>query len=342
MPRSRSSRRWSRLLTAGGWAMVAPSAVVACGRLVRHQRHGSVLMLEAVGPLWALPTLAAVGIGAVARRPALAGVATALAGLHGAWLAPDLRRGPLAAAVGGNASNSNGGSRSGGGRERARFRLFSHNVLFINTDMAGIAAEIAATDPDVVALQEVSLPNLAALERAGTVERYPHRWLDPRTDALGTVILSRLPLEGAERWRCAGLLMARATLVVGHRRVRLYDVHTRAPFGPGAAAHWEEQLGVLAGLAREEDGPLVLAGDYNASSGHRAFRDLLAAGLVDAHVAAGRWWATTWPRDLPHVPSLALIDHVLVNRHLAVAGVAEGEGRGSDHRPVIADLLLVD
>ncbi|MCA1683008.1 MAG: endonuclease/exonuclease/phosphatase family protein [Actinobacteria bacterium] len=336
--RTRARLRRSRLLAAGGWALVAPSAVVAGDRLVRHQRHGSVLMLEALGPVWALPTLAALGIGALARRPTLAAVAGALAGLHGVWLAPELR--PAAPAAGADGAGTGGGSGTGGGRGEARFRIFSHNVLFTNTDMDGIAAEIAAADPDVVALQEVSVPNLAALEHTGLVARFPHRWLDARPDALGTAILSRLPLEGAERWPCAGLVMARATVVVGDRRVRLYDVHTRAPFGPGAAAHWEEQLGVLAGVVREVQGPLVLAGDYNASSGHRAFRDLLAAGVADAHVAAGRWWATTWPHDLPAVPSLARIDHVLVNRHVAVAAVAEGEGRGSDHQPVVADLVV--
>lgn len=319
-----------RVAGAAGWALVAPSAVVAGGRLLRRPRRSTVLVLEAMAPACAVPTLAAAGLAAAFRRPALGAAATALAGLHAAWLAPELRSSP--------SPDDDSGSGPGG----RRLRLFSNNILFTNTYMDGIAAEVRAADPDVVVLQEVSRPNLAALERAGVVDRFPHRWLDPRTDALGTAVLSRLPLEDTGPWRCAGLVMARTTVVVGDRRLRLYVVHTRAPLGPGGAGHWEEQLAALAEVARTEPGPLVLAGDFNASSGHRAFRDLLATGLRDAHVAGGRWWATTWPCDLRPLPSLARIDHVLVSPQVGVVAVSEGEGRGSDHRSVVADLVVAD
>jgi endonuclease/exonuclease/phosphatase (EEP) superfamily protein YafD len=323
-----------RLLTAAAWGLVVPSGVIAAGRGVRHQRHASVLMVEALGPVWAVPSLAAAALGAALRRPGLGAVGAALAGLHLAWLRPEIRRRPR--------PHTSPPARRAGVGDPARLRLFSQNLLFTNTRMEGVAAEVVAADPDVVVLQEVSRPNLAALERTGLVDRYPHRWLDPRTDALGTAILSRHRLEEAGRWWCAGLVMARATVVVGDRRLALYDVHTRAPIGPGAPAHWEEQLATLAHVASSEPGPLVLAGDFNASSGHRAFRELLAAGLVDAHVAAGRWWATTWPCDLRPLPSLSRIDHVLVSPHLEVLNVRPADGRSSDHRPGVVDLALAD
>lgn len=324
-PPSRRTTVVQRLLAVTGWGLMAPSAVLAGARLARRHRRSSVLVLEALGPVWGLPTLAALGLAAALRRPGLGTVAGTLAALHLGWLAPELHPSPPRALEGG-----------------PRLRLFSGNVLFTNTDMDGIAAEVVAADADVVVLQELSRPNLAALQRTGVVDRFPHRWFDPRTDALGTAILSRFPLEDTGRWRCAGLLMARTTVVVGDHPVRLYVVHTRAPIGPGAPAHWEAQLASLAQAARSEPGPLVLAGDFNASSGQRAFRDLLATGgLRDAHVAGGRWWATTWPSDLRPLPPLARIDHVLVSPHLGVLGVREGQGRGSDHRPVIADLAVL-
>ncbi|MGI9033526.1 MAG: endonuclease/exonuclease/phosphatase family protein [Acidimicrobiales bacterium] len=314
-----------RLLGLGGWALVAPSAVLAASRGVRHQRHIPVLILEALGPVWLLPTLAAAGLAAAARRPALGAVAAALAGLRLSWLTPEIRPRPVPA------DDSDG---------TARLRLYSHNVLFTNTHADRVAAEIVTADPDVVVLQEVSPPIVAALRSAGILDRYPHQWLDPRTNGLGTAILSRDPLEDARQWWCAGQLMAQATVVVDGHRVTLYDVHTRAPTGFGDPARWATQLGALAEMVAAEPGPLVVAGDFNATSGHRAFRDLLSAGLADAHVAGGRWWAATWPCDLRPLPSFARLDHILVSPHLDVLGVWEGRGAGSDHRPVIVDLAL--
>jgi endonuclease/exonuclease/phosphatase (EEP) superfamily protein YafD len=121
--------------------------------------------------------------------------------------------------------------------------------------------------------------------------------------------------------------------------VRLYDVHTRAPMRGGAST-WEAQLAELGRLVEAEVGPRVVAGDLNATSGHRAFRDLLGVGLRDAHVERGRWWAGTWPRDRWWFPPVARLDHVLVSPELAVLDVREGTGRGSDHRPVVADLAF--
>jgi endonuclease/exonuclease/phosphatase (EEP) superfamily protein YafD len=219
-------------------------------------------------------------------------------------------------------------------------RLFSANLLSTNVDMEGIAGELGAEEPDVVVLQEVSPPNLAALEATGALEPFPHRWVTARPDALGTAFFSRLALEDAEAWRAGGLPMPRATVVVGDRRLRLYDVHVKAPFGPRGRALWEAQLAALRQAAAAEAGPVAMAGDFNANSGHRPFRALVRVGLRDAHLDRGRWWAATWPSNRRPVPPLTLLDHVLVSRHAAVLDVREGTGRGSDHLPVVVDLVL--
>src|SRR3712207_4574655 len=144
--------------------------------------------------------------------------------------------------------------------------------------MEGIADELRPSRPDVVALQEVSPLNLAALEATGVLGDYPHRLVAPRLDPFGGAVFSRLPLEDSELLLVAGLPLPRTTVVVGDRRVRLYDTHTRAPMGRSIGT-WKAQLAELRRLVEAEDGPRVVAGDLNATSGHRAYRDLLAAGL---------------------------------------------------------------
>lgn len=315
------------LFSMVGWAAVAPSATVAAARLTRHENRPSVIMVQALTPLLALPVLASFGAAVVTRRRALGLVAGVLVLCHLLWVAPDVRPArPLPEGADGT----------------PRLRLYTANLLFTNTDMSGIAAEIRAARPDVLALQEVSPQNLSRLAAEGVLDEFPHQALAPRPDPFGTAILSRLPLEGAESWFAAEVPMARATVVVGDRRVRLYDVHTRTPFGPGAVERWKNELAALEEVAAEEKEPLVLAGDFNATSGHRSFRRLLGAGLRDAHVERGRWFVTTWPLDLRPLPAFVHIDHVLVSEDVAVLDVREGTGRGSDHRPLVADLALID
>ncbi|MEN3314272.1 MAG: hypothetical protein V7605_506 [Acidimicrobiaceae bacterium] len=324
----------SRVAQLTGWGLVAAPAVTAAARLTRRESTDAILMAEAFGPLLGVPAVAALGLAAATRRRGLTMTAGAVTGLHLGWLTAELRQ-----------ANRPVDRSSPGSPESdpaSRLRLFSANVLFTNSDVEGIAAEVVAADPDVVVLQEVSSSTLANLGRAGTLDRFPYRSLRPRRDPLGSAVLSRFPLDEVDDCIVGGMPMARATLVVGLHRLRIYNVHTRAPFGPGGRPLWKTQLAALADVVRVEPGPLVLVGDFNASAGHRPFRALLAAGVRDAHMARRRWWVTTWPSNRRLTPPFARIDHVLVSPHLAVLGAAEGEGRGSDHRPVIADLAVLE
>jgi len=258
-------------------------------------------------------------------------LAATVTGLHLSWLTTELRQ----------AGAANSGPDADHRGRAGQLRLFSANVLFTNTDLGGIAAEVCDADPDVVILQEVSPPTLAGLRQAGTLDRFPYKSLTARPDPLGTAILSRFPLHDVGACVIAGMPMARATVAVGDHHVRLYNVHTRAPFGPGGFTLWKDQLEALADVVGVETGPLILAGDFNAASGHRPFRAVLAAGMRDAHMSRRRWWVTTWPSDMRLAPPFARIDHVLVSPHLRVLDVSEGVGRGSDHRPVVVDLAVV-
>jgi endonuclease/exonuclease/phosphatase (EEP) superfamily protein YafD len=309
-----------------GWAAVAPSAGLAATRLTgMAENRTSVLVAQALTPLFAAPTLAGLGLAATGRRRALAVVAGALAALQLLWIAPELRPArprPVDAGDG------------------PRLRVFSANLFLVNGDMEGIAGELRGLRPDVVVLQEVSPLNLAGLEAAGVLDDYPHRLVAPRADAFGSAILSRFPLVDSESLLVAGLPLPRTTVVVGDQRVRLYGPHPPAPMAERIST-WKAQLAELRRLVAAEEGPRVVAGDLNATSGHRPFRQLLGAGLRDAHVEGGRWWATTWPRNRRWLPTLARLDHVVVSSEVAVLDVREGTGRGSDHRPVVADLVLV-
>ena len=114
---------------------------------------------------------------------------------------------------------------------------------------------------------------------------------------------------------------------------RVKAVHTRQPIV--SARGWAQDLDRLHTwqLAQPADQPLFMAGDFNASQSHPAFRAMLE-GLTDAHRATGGGWVRTWPQGR-RIPPFVQLDHVLGRGVTAVdAGVTPV--RGSDHAAVWA------
>jgi hypothetical protein len=86
-------------------------------------------------------------------------------------------------------------------------------------------------------------------------------------------------------------------------------------------------------------GPRVIVGDFNATQ-HSAVYELLTSGsLQSAHEAVGRGYATTWPNGRYWLPPIR-IDHAFVSAEAECVSIAEGRGRGSDHRPLILDVRV--
>jgi endonuclease/exonuclease/phosphatase family metal-dependent hydrolase len=114
-------------------------------------------------------------------------------------------------------------------------------------------------------------------------------------------------------------------------------VHTLAPSRRWRERIWWRSFDTVETVAAATPGPLVVAGDWNATMAHGPLRRLVAGGrLRDAHVDAGRGSARTWPARLP----VALLDRVLVSPEIAVESIREVRLPGSDHRAVVADLAL--
>jgi endonuclease/exonuclease/phosphatase family metal-dependent hydrolase len=88
------------------------------------------------------------------------------------------------------------------------------------------------------------------------------------------------------------------------------------------------------------DGLRILAGDFNGTLDHREMRRLLDAGYHDAADATGQGLRPTWPtrHGLPAPP--LTIDHVLVDPRVRVRSVRVRDIPGSDHRAVVAELVL--
>jgi endonuclease/exonuclease/phosphatase (EEP) superfamily protein YafD len=84
-----------------------------------------------------------------------------------------------------------------------------------------------------------------------------------------------------------------------------------------------------------------MAGDFNATAAHPAFRRFGDVGLRDAHREVGAGPVTTWPRfafpGLAQLDGWFHIDHVLA-RGLAATDAGVVRIPGSDHDAVWAEL----
>ena len=102
----------------------------------------------------------------------------------------------------------------------------------------------------------------------------------------------------------------------------------------------EDILQSLDAWQASRDGiPLVMAGDFNSTRAHPAFREL-ARSFDDAGATAGLLPVPTWPASFPG-PAVLAIDHILV-RGLAPTGWQRVLIPGTDHYGIVTTLTSVE
>jgi endonuclease/exonuclease/phosphatase family metal-dependent hydrolase len=199
-------------------------------------------------------------------------------------------------------------------------------------------------DVDVVAVQELTPNSEHRLRAAGLDALLPHSHVLPARPgsppSASGAVWSRRPLRahGAVPGGFEQPVVLLPADGVGGPAVEVTAVHIWPPsISPAWVRQWAADL---AALPAPEPGVLrVLAGDFNASLDHGALRRVLRLGYTDAAQAVGRALTWTWAPMRFRFPRLA-IDHVLIDPRIAVASVDVLPLRGSDHRAVVAELVL--
>ena len=168
-------------------------------------------------------------------------------------------------------------------------------------------------------------------------QSYPFSAPDHAWHSSSTLVFSRHPIVTAKHIAVAdnrGSLLA-VEISWGGSPLVVMPVHLESPMSAAQARSRNLQLAAIAEHAKSVAGPLVVAGDFNATPWSPYFAELsIAAGLHGR--ARGQRWLATWPTFLP---LLAIpIDHVLTNRELAVVEIARGPDLGSDHWPLTVSL----
>ena len=297
-------------------APLGPPALILLANLVRSGHRWLDILVQFTAPALVGTVLLAVAYLMIRRRVHM--IATALVGLGllavvwPQWAPEGERPAPGAPVI----------------------RVYSANVWIHNDDVEAIRGSIEAADADVVML--IELGPEARLHIDELLEGYPYR---TETRSSGerlerAVIAARVPISEFGR-RPDGLhaIMARGDTPIGPMTFIVTHLTRPWPF--------EYQYGQISQVesltARVEplDGPVLIAGDFNAVTTGRIGRMI----RTDMDLVAAPGWPGTWPSQAPS-PLGMTIDQVYVTRDLAVRSRRLGDPNGSDHRPVITEIGL--
>ena len=214
--------------------------------------------------------------------------------------------------------------------------VMTSNLEFGQADATQLVAAATARSVAVLVLVEVTPQGLSRLDDAGLRELLPYAAGSPEADASGTMVRSRYPLDLLSTGGGASGLQLefRQPLVRVERPGAPFVIKAIHPLPPtGWPTSWRASLRLLADFRRAwpTDEPLVLAGDFNASVDHPAYREV-AEGMADVTRDAGAGWTRTWPQDVA-LPPFVQLDHVLV-RGLSTVAAGTVHLDGTDHAAV--------
>jgi vancomycin resistance protein VanJ len=210
-------------------------------------------------------------------------------------------------------------------------RVLSLNLWANNTRLPQTALFLRFSRADVIVLQEVLCEQSDPLFEALRAE-YPHQFRASER-CFGQAILSKHPIvtTGRENYKHRQPIWIWAELTVGMQIVRVTSVHLSHPTQPFDQV---ENVAELAHYARTVTSAHVMAGDFNLTP----HSWLLSKFSWQSGMRRHGTYRASWPghRAFPAF----LIDHVFTSEGIARADFRVLPFAGSDHRPVVADLVL--
>ncbi|MEQ9363167.1 MAG: endonuclease/exonuclease/phosphatase family protein [Leptospirales bacterium] len=223
-----------------------------------------------------------------------------------------------------------------------RLRLLHANILMSNREYQRFARLVREARPDVWFVQEVDQKWLDYLRRE-FAQDYPHTIGEASDGRFGIAAFSSRPFDAARVLRTGPKSDRRGpsleiSLRVNDRAVRLYSSHPPPPLDAAKARTRNLQILELLVIADRDPSPYVLIGDLNNTKYSPWFTKWLRASRLSPPQDGGLHF--TWPVRLPAMG--IEIDHCLVTGGLNLVARVRGPDVGSDHFPVICDIIVED
>lgn len=226
--------------------------------------------------------------------------------------------------------------------ENQKIRVMSFNVWAGNRDIAAIDNLLRQVQPDVLLLQEVTYGMAINLQRIAP-GLYDGQYYWAYEPDIGQAILSRYPLTPTAHSFEQGRVQ-KAVIHTHRGPVAVWNVHPSQP----VPYRWQySQVRNLSAEIAAEPLPLLVAGDFNTTDQSETYR-MVDQHLHNAHWEAGWGFGFSFPDPARRFggkisfPSMVRIDHIFYSDDFyAYHARTLTDSGGSDHRPVIADLIPV-
>jgi endonuclease/exonuclease/phosphatase (EEP) superfamily protein YafD len=221
----------------------------------------------------------------------------------------------------------------------AALTVVNLNISTRDDHYSQITDYLLTTDADLVALIEVRQDMLDHLERTLSDE-YPYIYAEPSRWTLGLAFLSKTPFTHTRTvpFESNGRQFLDVGIEWEDQSITFYSVHPYPPIMPQWAQSRNAEYTQFADRAANVDAPLVLVGDFNAVPWSYPVQQIQATtDLRPANLGYGVRPTWTFARFIQ-----APLDYLLVSDAIEVVGYEIGPAVGSDHRPVVARLRLVD
>jgi len=215
------------------------------------------------------------------------------------------------------------------------FRMLSFNLLQSNMGSGGKLTEfIMQSGADVVLLMEAGPVEPFAARLAQT---YPYITRCSGAGDCDMYLLSKTPLIAPRVTSMSRVWSNRlitASTVIGGQTIHFVGAHMTKPYFDDVS---EGEAYVMGGEIKRTEGPLVLAGDFNAAAWSRNIDRLARANKLIPPPA----YPATWPIRLG--PFGVPIDNMWTRGPLFISSIyALPDAMGSNHRGIMAELSLAE
>lgn len=236
-----------------------------------------------------------------------------------------------------------------GSESRGGIRVFLSNVNSKNTSYSKVISLVKEENPDVAVFDEVNKAWRKQLNSLKEILPYSTDWLDPFRPEIGITVYSKLPLKNVALDYFGtktepGIL---ANFTINRQVVSLIAAHPLPPFKPNYFQSRNKQLEEIGEYVRQLKTPVLIVGDLNITMWSPYYKKFISqTGLNNARQGFGI--LPSWPAEssVSRVPSIIAplmlipIDQVLISPEIKVSKMKIGRNVGSDHLPVIADLVM--
>ena len=222
-------------------------------------------------------------------------------------------------------------------------RVMTFNVYKGQADPQAIVELVRDQRVEVLALQETTNDFVKKLDEAGIHSYLPYSQVSSSDGVYGNGIWSATelgrPVDDEVGSSASFMPGGTVTFGGGKAQLRFISVHTTAPI-PGYWSRWKRSLDELASMRSREGSRYVFMGDFNATTDHTPFRNILGNRFSDAARQSGHGFTFTWPSNKLPLPRFAGIDHIVLDKDIIAGQMQVKSVASSDHAALLATIVV--